>query len=459
MSWWNRLIPGSKPGVEANRARGDTTPIVWTTSPAGANPSPSHGGLFPRFFSTAGDQFDTRTSDRVAASRLKLRGVYTPALPITDRRFFAGRTKVLTNLIRAIEDERLHTVVYGERGLGKTSLMHVLAQTAREARYLVVYVTCGAGSNFDEMIRGVAENLSLRFHVDFGPTSPEAERGDNFLSLIGPDPVTVRGASDLFSKVAGTRVLIALDEFDRSESSDFRRAIAELVKSFSDRSVRVQFVIAGVAANLNELVANVPSIQRSIAAIQLPKMSAAEIRDLIKNGEAVTGIGFDDGAVHAIIARSIGFPYLASLLSHRAGLNAIDEGRQTVTEDDVATATSEAVEEAFARISKRSQIQIKQRVQKGSLGALGALAGASQTTGGIFSLDDISALHADPINVAAAKSLIERLPADDVLIETLEDDTGRTFRFREDGVPTYLWLLAAQGRFFEGQDKAKPVRA
>ena len=447
-----RPLPRRKPGSPA--------PIVWTPAPAGSGARQAAGSQdFPRFHSTAGDQFVTRGADRIVASRIKLRGAYTPAQPITDRRMFAGRTKLLTQLIRGIEDERLHVVIYGERGMGKTSLLHVLAQTAREARYLVVYVTCGAGSDFNEMMHTAAENIPLLYHADYGPTTPEAERGDSFATLLGHDTITVRGASDLLAKVAGTRVLIVLDEFDRAESGDFRRSIAELVKSLSDRSVRVQFVIGGVAANLNELVANVPSIQRSISALQVPKMTAAEIRSLIKNGEPITGITFDAGAVHAIIDRALGFPYLASLLSHRAGLNAIDRGVDTVTSQDVATATQDAVEDAFGRISRRSQLHIQQAMQRGSLNALGALAGAAQSTAGAFGVDDIDALQVDPAAAAGAKTFLVHLGADDVLLETIEDEFGKTYRFKEYGVPVYLWLLASQNNAATTREQAEPARA
>ena len=459
MSWWTDLtarVGGKTKPDTGLRSSG----IVWTPPASNsARAQPDEKKAFPKFHSTAGDQYDARGGDGFAAARIKLRGAYTPAQPIVDRRMFAGRTKVLTGLISALEDERLHTVIYGERGLGKTSLLHVLTQTAREARYLVIYVTCGAASNFDEMMRSVAEGIPLRYHVDFGPTTPEAERGDTFLTLLPTEPIGVRLAGDILAKVTGTRVLVVLDEFDRAQSPDFRRAIAELVKSLSDRSVRVQLVIAGVAANLNELVSNVPSIQRSISALQVPKMTAGEIRELIKNGEPVTGITFDEGAVHAIISRAIGFPYLASLLSHRAGLNAIDRATDTVTAEDVSQATADAVSEALGRISKRSQQQISQRVDAGALGALGALAGAAQSTGGVFTPEDISAQHADPANVAAAKVLVNRLAEQDVLIETKEDEFGKSYRFKEESVPTYLWLLAAQGRFFEGREHADTVKA
>jgi Cdc6-like AAA superfamily ATPase len=221
---------------------------------------------------------------------------------------FAGRTKVMTALIRSIEDQRLHAVVYGERGIGKTSLLRMLALAAQEARYLVVYVTCGARSEFDETFRAVADAIPLMYHKAYGPTSLEGERGDTLASLLGVEPITVRSASEALTRIEGTRVLVILDEYDRTLSEDFRRSIGELLKSLSDQSVRVHFLIAGVAANMTELVANVPSIQRNIIAMQLPKMTAAEIRSIIKNGEAITDLHFDDTAVHGIIAKCIWRP-------------------------------------------------------------------------------------------------------------------------------------------------------
>ena len=191
---------------------------------------------------------------------------------------------------------------------------------------------------------------------------------------------------------------------------------------------------------------NVPAIQRSIVALQVPKMSAGEVRELIKKGEPVTGIVFDEGAVQAIVARSIGYPFLASLLSHRAGLNAIDRGADTVTYEDVAAATADSVDDAFSRVSRRSQMDIKKRLQAGFLGALGALAGAAQSVGGPFTVDDMTAIHADPEDIAAARVLLEKLDVNDVLLETVDDEFGRSYAFREFSVPIYLWLLAARDR-------------
>ena len=457
MSWIDRLNPWRKRRRVQPSARVNETEYVWREAAEPVDePALGGGGAFPRFQTTAGDQLDPRMADGFALLRSKLRNAYTPAQPVTDRRRFAGRTKIMTTLIRSIEDQRLHTVIYGERGIGKTSLLQVLSQAAQEARYLVVYITCGVRSEFDETFRSIATHIPLMYHSAYGPTSVEGERGDTLASLLGPEPMTVSSASDAFAKIEGTRVLVILDEYDRASSEDFRRSIAELLKSLSDQAVRVQVLIAGVAANLTELVANVPSIQRNVFAMRIPKMTPEEIRDIVKNGEAVSDLHFDDAATHAIITRCMGFPYLATLISHRAALVAIDDARTTIRAGDVAVATEEAVDEFRGRISRRSQLQIASLVDEGKLAVLGAMAGAAQSTGGWFTVEDITSLHAEASAIADARSMAERLAEDQILIEVGDDGYGRGFRFIEPTVPVYLWLLSAKGQFFDQEPEALP---
>ncbi|MFN3514871.1 MAG: ATP-binding protein [Phenylobacterium sp.] len=461
MSWIDKLKPrfGAQRGLKPSGAGLNITPPAAEPPPretAGSTKRRPAQPAFPRFQFTAGDQLDPRQADRFATVRMRLRSAYTPSQPITDRRMFAGRTEVLTTLIRAIEDQRLHTVLYGERGIGKTSLLHVLTQAAREARYLVVYVSCGAGSNFDEMFRTVAGAIPLLYHADYGPTHADSERGATMADLLPSEPVSVRVASNMLAKITGTRVLVVLDEFDRCESAAFRRSIAELLKNLSDRSVRVQLVIAGVAANLAELVEHIPSIQRNVFALQVPIMMAAEVRHLVNNGAESCGLAFDDAAARFVVSVANGLPYLASLLSHHAGLIALDDGRVTVTVEDVSAAIAEALGELRGRISKKSQVQIANSVNDQSQRFLGILAGAAQAAGGQFNLDDISALCQGE-DVARCKALVEHLADSGLLIEADEDEFGPCYRFMEESVPSYLTLLSAQSRFFEAKTAAKPA--
>jgi hypothetical protein len=454
MNWFSSVLEWFGRLVQRRPVAAPEPEYVWR--PAAIDPTPADtSGPFPRFMSSAGDQ--ASVSDTFAGIRAKLRTAYTPAQPVTDRKMYSGRGRVLNSVIQAIEDQRLHTVIYGERGLGKTSTLHVLAQTAREARYLVLYATCSASSTFDEIFRAIASGLPLMFHADFGPTSQQAERRETFASILDPEPISTRLAGEILGKVVGTRVLVILDEFDRAESEEFRRHIAELIKTLSDRAARVQLLIGGVAGNLSELIANVPSIQRNIFALQLPKMNPSEIRDLVKNGEGMSGLTFDDEAVWAITAKSLGFPYLGSLLSQRSALTAIDRGRVVVAAQDVTEALGEIVEEFRSRVSRRSLAQIEECAAAGMLPTLAVLGGAAQSVGGWFIAADIQPLHGDPSTTSEAKRALEKIAEKSLLLESRSEDVGRAYHFVEESVPPYLWLMA--GGPSAQPELAAPTRA
>ena len=406
---------------------------------------------FPRFRSSASDQLEPSAQDRFAATRLKLRSAFTPAQPVIDRRMFAGRLELLRALIDGIEDQRLHVVLFGDRGMGKTSTLHMLTQAARDARYVVVYVPCTVNTDFDEFFRAVASEIPVLYLNNYGPTSPEGEKGAMLVDVLPQSPISVRVASELCARLAGTRVLIMVDEFDRTGSADFRRNVADFLKNLSDRSARTQLVIAGVAANLTEIIAEIPSIQRNILAVEILKMAPAELRELVAHGQQACGLTFDAQAIDLIVAAADGFPYLASLLAQHAGLAALQERRLVVTRDDVASAIADALNELKGRMSRRAQTHVAGLARDGAYKVLGRLAGLVKLSNGTFSEADIDMVQPSPELAARCRTVLNILAADAKLIERFEDEFGNQYRFIEPAVPQYLWLLVFQSRVIEDE--------
>jgi Cdc6-like AAA superfamily ATPase len=394
----------------------------------------------PRFKSTASGQVSGRGADRFALVRTRLRETFTPSQPIADRRFFAGREEVLNTIIRSIEDQRLHVVIYGERGIGKTSMLHVLTQAAKDARYIVVYTSCGANSKFDETFRAVAADIPLLFHSGYSPTATESEKGASLADLLPAEPLTPRKFGDLAAKLTGTRVLVILDEFDRVDSAAFRRDIAELIKNLSDRLGRVQVVLAGVAADLSDLVEHIPSIRRNIFALRVPKMSEAEVLQIISTGEREADLKFDAGARASVVTVAHGSPYLASLLCHHASYSAIDEERNTVLPSDVARAVALAVAEFQSRIPKPVQANVRRLFATGRAEIMALAARAALALDGSFSDEDLSATG--EVTRRKADEVINTLVLENVLKES--PDAEGCFTFIEDGLPTLIWMLWAQ---------------
>ncbi len=422
-------------------------PVTYFRAPDIHPPRDSTRSTLPGFQRTASDQLNPGFGERLALLRAKLLSAYTPARPVVDRRMFAGRTGIMQTLIHAIEEQRLHVVIYGERGVGKSSLLHLVSQAAKEASYLVAYIDCGQRSEFDETFRALASHIPLMFHSAYGPTAAESERGHTLASLLGPDPMTVGTAVEALAKIEGTRVLLILDDFDHTGSEDFRYKIAELLKSLSDQAVHVQALIAGVPAELAKLVGHVPSLHRNVLAMQVPRMVAGEIRDLIRKGEAATDVHFEEEAVHATIVACAGSPYLAKLLSYRAALAAVEDGRRSIDADDVDASIQVAIDELRKTVPRQAQLQIDELTQRGQLAVLGGLAGAAQSTGGWFTMEDVAtALRDDAALLGKARVAVQTLAEQNILVE-IEDDAGdRAFRFAAPTLPDYLSLLLARSR-------------
>jgi len=426
MAWWDAVLGRRR------RPAGSAPTRPIERDPA-RREAPATG--LPRFRSFAADQLRSVRGGPLQEARLKLRDAFTPSQPVTDERMFAGRVEVIQALIRAIEEQRLHVVLYGDRGIGKTSLLHVLAGLAGEARYLVHYESCGEETDFDTLIRSVAARIPQLYHQSYAAGETEGER--TLADLLPQGPVTPRVAGELFARLTATRLLLVIDEFDRSTPGLFRRQVAELVKTLSDRSIPVQLVIAGVAANLTELVEAIPSIRRNILGLQVPLMAADEMAALIEHGQRLSGLFYQPAAVERIAAVAAGSPYLASLIGQHAGLAAIDRDTLSVEPADVAVAVGRAAEEIAGRVSERSRYEVAAADRAGLGNALHRMVRAALTDSGRFAPAVLGDAAADGATLA-------RLADEFALVEPLPGDPGGRYRFREESVPVFLWMERAR---------------
>jgi len=149
----------------------------------------------------------------------------------------------------------------------------------------VAYASCGSGSRFDEIFRGVLKDIPMLYTKNANPAGRDVESGASLADLLPEGTFDARHLGDICATITGTRVLVILDEYDRIQDPSFRQSIAELVKNLSDRAARVQLVIAGVSANLQELVGYIPSIRRNVVGLPMPRLDSKEIAALIDIGE------------------------------------------------------------------------------------------------------------------------------------------------------------------------------
>ncbi len=317
----------------------------------------------PRFTASASDDIEASGTSEVVRRKLALRDALGASQPVINRDFFAGRHDAMAQLITSIEQNRVHVVIYGERGIGKTSLAHVFAETAREARYLVLYGSCGSDAEFSSMFKAFCARIPRLYHSSVLPNSPEAERGDHFDSML-PEDFGPRELADVLSGVTGTRVLIILDEYDRVVDPEFRRDVAELIKNLSDRAARVQLVLTGVAQNLDELIGYAPSIRRNIVGLPMRPLSNNDVKELLTIGEKAAEIRYSEAATQMITTMAGGSPYLVRLLSHAAGLAALDAEVRVVTAEHGRAAVERVLTDWNASLPRRVQSNLAREEAK-----------------------------------------------------------------------------------------------
>lgn len=369
----------------------------------------------------------------------QLRAAFTPSHPISDATLFAGRRDLLLRLIHLIEDQKLHVVLYGDRGIGKTSVLRILSGLAREAHYNVTYASCGSDTDFDSLFRSLAREVPLLFHADYEPTSPQVEAGGVFADLLPDRPVTVADLTALFESVRGTQLLVIIDEFDRVESNRMREQVAELIKNLSDRGVPVQCLIAGVASNLTTLVSHIPSIRRNLIGLPIGPLAEAELREILENAAARSGVPFSEGAEAMMIRFANGLPYIAQLLGLHASLVAVQGGEGVVSESDVLAAVGHAVDEIRLRISPRGLRSTDQVAQRIGWGRLGDLACHALLQVGNLTEADLAGLDQHSI---------------EELLTAYADEDGARWSFREEAVVPYAWLQAKLEEHTPARDAA-----
>lgn len=240
----------------------------------------------------------------------------------------AGRADQLTDIVSAAEMPGQHIGLYGERGVGKTSLATVLAEYFRDTGggrpVQSVVVNCSSDEDFASLWREIFAELP----------SAAQERAEEYT------PESVRRCLQQLDSPA----LIVIDELDRLDNDDALTAIADTVKTLSDHRVSTTLVLVGVGRSMGDLIGEHASIVRALVQIEMPRMRPDELAAIIMTGCRKAEISAKQDATADIVALSEGLPHYTHLLALHAGLRVVQDDRTEITANDVQNAIPKAVD-------------------------------------------------------------------------------------------------------------------
>src|SRR5450759_337419 len=85
---------------------------------------------------------------------------FSPSAPINQYSLFAGRLDLVKDVIRGIYQRGQHIILYGERGVGKTSLANVMKEFL-EKNVTVVKVNCDTQNNYKSLWQKILREIVL----------------------------------------------------------------------------------------------------------------------------------------------------------------------------------------------------------------------------------------------------------------------------------------------------------
>ena len=281
---------------------------------------------------------------------LRASRVFSPGAPIRQKDVFAGRTQQLRRVIDAVNQGGQHVLIYGERGVGKTSLANVLdyfVSTSGLPQLVAPHINCDTGDDFSSVWRKIFKQvwferesrpMGLRQYTEPVSSSLDEEvKGE-----ITPDIVL-----DVSHTFTGERHFMPIiDEFDRLTGKPAVAAFTDTIKMLSDHSPYTTVVLVGLADNVEELIAQHESIERALVQVRMPRMSTEELTEIIENGVHALGMTVEEPATRYIATLSQGLPHYTHLLGLHAARDAIDTDRAEVQLRNVDTAIGAAIQAA-----------------------------------------------------------------------------------------------------------------
>ncbi len=374
--------------------------------------------------------------------------------PVDEEQLFAGRLAEVTKMLRTVMERSRHVVLFGERGVGKTSLSNIFWKRYGKTlqSFIVARVQGGPHDDFSSLwIRALEELKAV------GIAKGRAEYVDFETNFETVTPSQVRRELQKIS--VNALPIIIIDEYDKVADRDAKELTANLIKEFYDFSVTTTVILVGVAENITELIDDHASADRAIVQIPLSRMSESELRDIIDQRASRTVMKFSADALWTIVILSRGLPFFTQTLSKHAALHAIEHRRLTVANQDVDAAMTRFIEdtEVTFRDAYRTATRTNQKnfLQESLL----ACALARCDDEGFFKATDVvepySAIMKDKKRIAHFEKHLRRFCSDDggnVLIRR-GGERQQTFRFADPMMQPYVIIRGIQSNMIDESAK------
>ena len=312
------------------------------------------------------DPFGLRREQAINSSGV--RDVFSPHRPINRVELFFGREKEVGAIIEQINTPGQHSLLYGDRGVGKSSLANIasellLGQVIKGELYSY---RCDSHSTFESILaRPLAEvgvDMSISSETKSSKSGgsaklkvPIAEGGFGTESTNTEERVSLRGnltpsvAADYLKSLPG---LLVIDEADVIKKKVDKRHLAEFIKLLSDHDSALKVLVVGVAETGSILVDNHESVGRCLRETKLRRMPEVELSKIVTGGANQVNLKFAGPVVRSIAKVSAGYPHFTHLLALKCAEDAVAESRKIINSEHLNLAIQKSIEDAEGSLTR-----------------------------------------------------------------------------------------------------------
>jgi len=305
-----------------------------------------------------------------------LRNNLTPAKAISNPAHLRGRQQLLTQISWAFNSPGKNVFIYGERGVGKTSLAQTAATLHQSSDAAPIQIACDEFVDFNKMIadiarralppRDVIEQADKKHRLSARIAGLSAELQEGIKRGVIPEitslndaVITLQYVSELHSR----EPVVIVDEFDQVASNEDKKRFADLIKQVSDQEIGMRFIFCGIGASLEELIGVHLSTDRYIAPVAVEPLSHDALWEILNTTSAELGVTVGHEENVRISRISDGFPYYTHLIGEHMFRSMFydDEDADTVKLKHFGEGMRGAVSEAMGSLKQVYEVAVQKR--------------------------------------------------------------------------------------------------
>jgi Cdc6-like AAA superfamily ATPase len=266
--------------------------------------------------------------------------LFTPSSPIKAAELFAGRSAQITRLAETVAERGRHGILYGEPGVGKTSMANIFRHFIPHVPQKIFFIRHPVVSS---------DTYSTIWREIFHEMSFTLTEGGEAITRRVSDLYDANGVTqnDVLRELSNfgenTIPIIVIDEYQQLKDEAGAAYLSETIKAVSDEGLNVTIIVVGVGDSVNDLVRGHKSIQRCSEEILMPRMNSDEIHKLLHVRVAQLGMTLEGDARWKIAGLAKGLPAFAHALGRSAVFAAIARRSMIITETDVDKGIADTV--------------------------------------------------------------------------------------------------------------------